>query len=108
MGGMEEKDLNRFLIDFSSISYCPLSVIMPKVIPLNFFVFCFFRHRNCAGEFLFASTGMTDMAVGLILLTIALVLLCGCLVGIVKILNSVLKGLQIAKPFSLPLIQDTE
>lgn len=46
-------------------------------------------------SFLFRTTGLTDAEVGLILLAISLILLCGCLVCIVKVLNSMLKG-QIA------------
>ena len=45
-----------------------------------------------SGHFLFANTSMDDLAIGLILLAISLVLLCGCLVGLVKILNSAMKG----------------
>ncbi|KAG9346729.1 hypothetical protein JZ751_007043 [Albula glossodonta] len=45
---------------------------------------------------LFVDTTMTDLAVGLILLTASLVVLCTCLVLLVKLLNSILKG-QVAK-----------
>lgn len=45
--------------------------------------------------FLMRNTGLNDMEVGLILLAISLFVLCGCLVCIVKVLNSMLKG-QIA------------
>jgi sodium-dependent phosphate cotransporter len=48
-----------------------------------------------AGSFLFRTTGLTDAEVGLILLAISLILLCGCLVCIVKVLNSMLKGIFI-------------
>jgi hypothetical protein len=44
------------------------------------------------GEFLFEDTKMEDWGVGLILLFISLFMLCGCLVGLVKILNSMMKG----------------
>ncbi len=37
-------------------------------------------------------TGLTDAEVGLIFLVASLVVLCGCLVCIVKVLNSMLKG----------------
>jgi sodium-dependent phosphate cotransporter len=37
-------------------------------------------------------TGLNDAEVGLILLVISLIVLCGCLVCIVKVLNSMLKG----------------
>ncbi|KZS21381.1 Sodium-dependent phosphate transporter [Daphnia magna] len=46
----------------------------------------------CDGEFLFENTGLEDWAVGLILLFMSLFMLCGCLVGLVKILNSMMKG----------------
>lgn len=45
-----------------------------------------------AGPFLMRNTGLNDMEVGLILLAISLFVLCGCLVCIVKVLNSMLKG----------------
>ncbi|MEE6479736.1 hypothetical protein FKM82_012359 [Ascaphus truei] len=45
---------------------------------------------------LFVSSHLPDLAVGLILLAGSLVILCTCLVMLVKILNSVLKG-QVAK-----------
>ncbi|XP_018098567.1 sodium-dependent phosphate transport protein 2B isoform X1 [Xenopus laevis] len=41
---------------------------------------------------LFASTNLPDLAVGLILLALSLFVLCVCLILIVKILNSLLKG----------------
>lgn len=46
------------------------------------------------GEFLFEDTNMEDWGVGLILLFISLFMLCGCLVGLVKILNSMMKGIH--------------
>ncbi|KAG8447386.1 hypothetical protein GDO86_014743 [Hymenochirus boettgeri] len=45
---------------------------------------------------IFASINLSDMAVGFILLTASLLVLCTCLILIVKVLNSVLKG-QIAQ-----------
>lgn len=38
------------------------------------------------------NTGLNDLEVGLVLLAISLFVLCGCLVCIVKVLNSMLKG----------------
>ena len=46
-------------------------------------------------KFLFHDTGMTDPAVGVILLMVSLIILCVCLVLIVKTLHSLLRG-QIA------------
>ncbi|XP_071502414.1 sodium-dependent phosphate transport protein 2C-like [Diadema antillarum] len=43
-------------------------------------------------HFLFNGTGLSDRAIGGILLVIALVMLCGCLIMMVKTLNSLLKG----------------
>ncbi|XP_065654061.1 sodium-dependent phosphate transport protein 2A isoform X4 [Hydra vulgaris] len=51
--------------------------------------------QNNPCKFLFHNTGMSDSLVGVILLVSALVILCFCLVFIVKILNSLLRG-QIA------------
>lgn len=45
-----------------------------------------------AGHHLFVGTGLTDLAVGFILLAGSLLVLCTCLVLIVKLLNSVLQG----------------
>ncbi|CAL4116130.1 unnamed protein product, partial [Meganyctiphanes norvegica] len=42
--------------------------------------------------FLFSMTGMSDTAIGAILLLSSLILLCSCLIGIVKVLNSAMKG----------------
>ena len=51
---------------------------------------------NVSGKFLFESVsrdgGWSDAAVGGVLLVIALFLLCSCLVAIVKLLNSLLRG----------------
>lgn len=44
------------------------------------------------GSFLFNNRGLSDMMVGIILLVISLVILCGCLILMVKLLNSALKG----------------
>lgn len=46
--------------------------------------------KPCA--FLFHNRGLSDMVVGIILLVISLVILCGCLILMVKLLNSALKG----------------
>lgn len=44
------------------------------------------------GRHLFAGMALTDLAVGLILLAASLLVLCSCLVLIVKLLNSTLRG----------------
>lgn len=44
------------------------------------------------GSHLFASANLPDLAVGLILLALSLLVLCTCLILIVKLLNSMLKG----------------
>uniref|UniRef100_A0AAR2M2E8 Sodium-dependent phosphate transport protein 2A n=1 Tax=Pygocentrus nattereri TaxID=42514 RepID=A0AAR2M2E8_PYGNA len=49
-----------------------------------------------SGHHLFANTNLSDLSVGLILLAVSLLVLCSCLILIVKVLNSVLKG-QVAK-----------
>uniref|UniRef100_A0A8C7M1H8 Sodium-dependent phosphate transport protein 2B n=1 Tax=Oncorhynchus mykiss TaxID=8022 RepID=A0A8C7M1H8_ONCMY len=50
-----------------------------------------FYHRNsCNHIFVFAN--LPDLAVGLILLALSLLILCTCLILIVKLLNSMLKG----------------
>ncbi|KAK7143775.1 hypothetical protein R3I93_014814 [Phoxinus phoxinus] len=49
-----------------------------------------------AGTHLFVETGLSDLAVGLILLSSSLLVLCTCLLLLVKLLNSLLRG-QVAK-----------
>lgn len=49
-----------------------------------------------AGEHLFTDTPLPDLAVGLVLLAGSLIVLCTCLILLVKLLNSLLKG-QVAK-----------
>lgn len=44
------------------------------------------------GQHLFADVNLSDLAVGVILLAVSLLVLCSCLVLIVKLLNSMLKG----------------
>lgn len=51
---------------------------------------------HCTGRHLFVSTGLSDLTVGLILLAASLAVLCTCLLLLVKLLNSILKG-QVAK-----------
>ncbi|MEQ2268089.1 hypothetical protein XENORESO_015064, partial [Xenotaenia resolanae] len=51
-------------------------------------------HVKC--RHLFASTELSDLSVGLILLAASLVVLCTCLLLLVKLLNSILQG-QVAK-----------
>ena len=48
------------------------------------------------GWHVFVDTHLSDLAVGLILLAGSLAVLCSCLVLLVKVLNSTLKG-QVAK-----------
>lgn len=48
------------------------------------------------GNHLFASTELSDLTVGVIILAGSLVALCTCLLLLVKLLNSLLKG-QVAK-----------
>uniref|UniRef100_A0A8B9Z5X4 Sodium-dependent phosphate transport protein 2A n=1 Tax=Buteo japonicus TaxID=224669 RepID=A0A8B9Z5X4_9AVES len=55
-------------------------------------------HDPCCGtgEHLFTDTPLPDLAVGLVLLAGSLIVLCTCLILLVKLLNSLLKG-QVAK-----------
>ncbi|XP_062856835.1 sodium-dependent phosphate transport protein 2A [Trichomycterus rosablanca] len=54
---------------------------------------------------LFANTDLSDLSVGLILLATSLVVLCSCLILIVKVLNSVLKG-QVARIIQMVINTD--
>nr|XP_006825498.1 PREDICTED: sodium-dependent phosphate transport protein 2B-like [Saccoglossus kowalevskii] len=47
---------------------------------------------NHTGDFLFAHCDLADEIIGLILLVVSLALLMGCLIGIVKVLGSMLRG----------------
>lgn len=47
---------------------------------------------SVAGKHLFVNVNLPDLAVGLILLALSLLTLCTCLILIVKLLNSMLKG----------------
>ncbi|XP_042349675.1 sodium-dependent phosphate transport protein 2A isoform X2 [Plectropomus leopardus] len=53
-------------------------------------------HSSLKCNHLFVSTGLSDLTVGLILLAGSLAVLCTCLMLLVKLLNSLLKG-QVAK-----------
>jgi len=44
------------------------------------------------GNHIFVNANLSDLAVGLILLACSLLILCTCLILIVKLLNSMLKG----------------
>lgn len=44
------------------------------------------------GHHIFVNFNLPDLAVGIILLIVSLLVLCGCLIMIVKILGSVLRG----------------
>lgn len=50
-------------------------------------------------KFLFYDTSLTDMQIGIILLISSLVILCTCLIIIVKILNSMMKGRHCRQSF---------
>uniref|UniRef100_A0A8I6AQW9 Sodium-dependent phosphate transport protein 2B n=1 Tax=Rattus norvegicus TaxID=10116 RepID=A0A8I6AQW9_RAT len=45
-----------------------------------------------SGQHIFVNFSLPDLAVGIILLTVSLLILCGCLIMIVKLLGSVLRG----------------
>lgn len=53
---------------------------------------CLTTASHSAGRHLFVSTQLSDLAVGLILLAATLTVLCSCLLLLVKLLNSLLKG----------------
>uniref|UniRef100_A0A672I5H2 Sodium-dependent phosphate transport protein 2A n=1 Tax=Salarias fasciatus TaxID=181472 RepID=A0A672I5H2_SALFA len=47
---------------------------------------------SCTGGHLFVNCSLSDLAIGLILLACSLLVLCSCLILLVKVLNSLLKG----------------
>ena len=62
------------------------------LLQLNFAYFC--SHHLVVGDFMFMNVAgvWEDWVIGLILLVITMVILCTCLVLIVKILNSIFSG----------------
>uniref|UniRef100_A0A096LVK7 Sodium-dependent phosphate transport protein 2A n=1 Tax=Poecilia formosa TaxID=48698 RepID=A0A096LVK7_POEFO len=50
------------------------------------------QKKQWRGKHLFANSSLSDLAIGLILLVCSLLVLCGCLMLLVKLLNSMLKG----------------
>lgn len=72
-----------------------------RVSPIKIYLRCLFNYLKLfsvyfSGKFLFATAardhGWSDAAVGGVLLVLSLFLLCGCLVFIVKLLHSLLRG----------------
>lgn len=69
-----------------SSSPCPSSPLLSALTPL------YSPPCPATGHHLFSGSELTDLAVGFILLAGSLLVLCVCLVLIVKLLNSVLQG----------------
>lgn len=69
---------------------------MASVTPQYMQAQCHLPPAPLAGSHLFVDSLMSDLAVGLLLLATSLLALCSCLVLLVKLLNSLLKG-QVAK-----------
>lgn len=69
-----------------STSNCPTPTLLPALTP------SYSPPCPATGHHLFAGSELTDLAVGFILLAGSLLVLCVCLVLIVKLLNSVLQG----------------
>lgn len=70
-----------------SSSPCPTTPTLLSALTLPYSPPC-----PATGHHLFAGSGLTDLAVGFILLAGSLLALCVCLVLVVKLLNSVLQG----------------
>uniref|UniRef100_A0A673WS21 Sodium-dependent phosphate transport protein 2B n=1 Tax=Salmo trutta TaxID=8032 RepID=A0A673WS21_SALTR len=64
-----------------------------------------FHHHEASCNHIFAYANLPDLAVGLILLALSLLILCTCLILIVKLLNSMLKG-QVAVVIKMVLNTD--
>lgn len=69
-----------------STSTCPTPTLLPALTP------SYSPPSPATGHHLFAGSELTDLAVGFILLAGSLLVLCVCLVLVVKLLNSVLQG----------------
>ncbi|XP_072231707.1 sodium-dependent phosphate transport protein 2A-like [Leuresthes tenuis] len=64
-----------------------------KIHKLNLLLYTFSNHISlCSGRHLFVDCSLSDLAIGLILLTCSLLVLCSCLILLVKLLNSLLRG----------------
>lgn len=53
---------------------------------------CYLISVSCSGRHLFVDCSLSDLTIGLILLASSLLVLCSCLILLVKLLNSLLKG----------------
>ncbi|KAG7215898.1 hypothetical protein INR49_002534 [Caranx melampygus] len=53
---------------------------------------CYLISVSCSGRHLFVDCSLSDLTIGLILLACSLLVLCSCLILLVKLLNSLLKG----------------
>uniref|UniRef100_A0A4W4FRV4 Sodium-dependent phosphate transport protein 2A n=1 Tax=Electrophorus electricus TaxID=8005 RepID=A0A4W4FRV4_ELEEL len=93
----EENVKNRSLIKVwcgSNLLTVPMLLLSPPT--MHFSTSSNYQELCEQSWHLFANTDLSDLSVGLILLTGSLVVLCSCLIFIVKVLNSVLKG-QVAR-----------
>uniref|UniRef100_A0A8C2JPL9 Solute carrier family 34 member 2a n=1 Tax=Cyprinus carpio TaxID=7962 RepID=A0A8C2JPL9_CYPCA len=80
-------------------NYCDCLIFLTTDNMFFFFFFFFFFMKNVTEitnikkcNHIFVNTNLSDLAVGLILLACSLLILCTCLILIVKLLNSMLKG----------------
>uniref|UniRef100_A0A671K9M6 Sodium-dependent phosphate transport protein 2A n=1 Tax=Sinocyclocheilus anshuiensis TaxID=1608454 RepID=A0A671K9M6_9TELE len=93
-----------YLIIYHELLTFWLTLLLHVLIPLhlnasvsiNTYILSSFFTLVPPGRHLFVDSGLSDLAVGLILLASSLMVLCPCLLLIVKVLNSLLKG-QVAK-----------
>jgi hypothetical protein len=63
--------------------------------------------QNGAGDFLFSGTPLNDAVAGAIILIISLIVLCTCLILIVKVLNAVLQGNKVSTRFGDREVRNT-
>lgn len=60
--------------------------------PCSYYQHAYHHVSGFLGFHLFVDCNLSDLAIGLILLVCSLVVLCSCLILLVKLLNSLLKG----------------
>uniref|UniRef100_A0A3B3UKC6 Solute carrier family 34 member 2a n=1 Tax=Poecilia latipinna TaxID=48699 RepID=A0A3B3UKC6_9TELE len=94
IGGIASGDSDARNKSMIKICCVKFNVTVPGVENCTFPTLCWVEDFNTIKwcNHLFVNTNLPDLAVGLILLALSLLVLCSCLVCIVKLLNSMLKG----------------
>lgn len=89
-----QNNVCQFSVTLSLTSHLLGLPIMSPLLPVRSCAVCSSNNVLVlpTGSHIFANANLPDLAVGLILLALSLLILCTCLILIVKLLNSMLKG----------------